>query len=227
VRPACSNVRSLCLLLVIACGEKSQTGFVTPPVVDAAKSPSGVVLPGAGKPPQKTTRPLDKAALAKLAALDVPGHTRVVRKLDDNFLDLELVPARPAIRVAVSIQPCLRCLPMQLDRWRAESETLRVVIPPDLRDRADTTFEVAATTIGGAPAIWTYHVAFVADKDAAPLADHAVTLYFHDGVNQIRAIAAFAGTAESRDAMVRTAGRNDLEGAALAIVDRYTQAWGN
>jgi hypothetical protein len=150
-----------------------------------------------------------------------------VRKLDDNFLDLELVLAKPAIRVSVAIQPCLRCIPMQLDRWRAESDTLRIVIPPDLRDRADTTFEVASTTIGGVPAIWTYQLAWVADKDAAPIHDHAVTLYFNDGVNQIRAIAAFAGTADSRDAMVRTAGRADLESAAIAIVDRYTQAWSN
>jgi hypothetical protein len=196
VQPACSNVRNLCLLLVIACGEKSQTGSVTPaPVVDAARGSSspGVALPSSGKPPQKTTRPLDKAALAKLAALEVAGHARTVRKLDEGFLDLELVLAKPPIRVSVAIQPCLRCLPMQVDRWRAESDTLRVVIPPDLRDRADTTFEVASTTIGGAPAIWTYQLAWVADKDSAPIHDHAVTLYFNDGVNQIRAIAAFAG----------------------------------
>jgi hypothetical protein len=30
---------------------------------------------------------------------------------------------------------------------------------------------------------------------------------------------------KSRDEMIRTVGRRELEGLALAIVDRYTQAW--
>jgi hypothetical protein len=175
--------------------------------------------PLSGKPPTKTTKPVTRDVLTRLSTLGMLQFGTKVTKLDDSFLQVEHGRTLPPLLVTVTIQDCLRCLPMELARWRAESDALRIVIPPDLRDRADTLFEVGQLSLGGAPVIATYHLAFAGDS-----ASHAVTAYYSDGINQIRVIAAYAGTVETRDALASVS-RRELEAVALATVDLYAQAW--
>ncbi len=232
--PVCSSVRSLLFLLLVACGDKRRAEPVTPtpgsavvaPVVtDAAPAePSRIALRASGKPPVKTTKPVSREQLTKLSQLDITGLAKTVRKLDDEFLDVEYRHEVPRLAVRVAIQPCLRCLPMQVDRWRAEADAVRLTIPPDLRERSDTTFEIDPISIGGAPAIATHHFAFVG-KDI-PSFDHAVTVYFNDGVNQIRVVASYDGTVvDSHAEMESVVTRRELEQLAVAVLDQLAQAW--
>jgi hypothetical protein len=216
---------------LIACGDNKPPS--APPIpapgtatlIDAATPEPATKFPLralSGKPPRKTTAPIARGALDKLAALAMPDFTSRVRKLDDGFLDVELERAQPPIRVDVTIQPCLRCLPMELERWRAETDALRVTIPPDLRDRSDTTFEVAQVTLGGSPVIATYQLGYI-DTSAS----HAVTLYLADGINQIRVTSAYAGAPGetiTRDALASIT-RGELTAIALAVLDLYAQSW--
>jgi hypothetical protein len=231
-------VRRLFLLALIACGDKRQAEPVVPtnessgsppvavvptPVDAATAKPSRIALRGSGKPPVKSTKPLARDQLAKLSALEIEGLARTVRKLDDAFLDVGYLLTEPPIKVGVTAQPCLRCLPMQIDRWRAETDALRVTIAPELRERGDTTFEIQAIQIGGSPAIATHQVAWSAGE--APAYAHAVAVYWNDGVNELRVIASFAGTADSRDALTRAVTRDELEQLAIAVLDRHAQTW--
>ena len=209
------------LILLFACGDKRQADPVTPSgsstVVVAPEAavvePSRIALRAGGKPPVKTTTPIGRAQLTKLATLELAGLTPRVRKLDDAFLDLEYTLALPIV-VGVTVQPCLRCIPMQLDKWRAETDALRVTVPPELRDRSEgTSFEVTSSALGGAIVVATYQLASV----PGPF-DQAVTVYFNDGVNQLRIIARSVG----KDGDVE---RRELEQLALAVLDRYAQSW--
>ncbi|MBA2544748.1 MAG: hypothetical protein H0V17_34205 [Deltaproteobacteria bacterium] len=230
------SVTPIVLCLVISCGDKPQPDPVAPtttgaplpsPVVPAAASEtpfSRISVRASGKPPAKTTKPLARDRLTALSALDVPTLTKTVRKLDDAFLDVEWRHASPAVAITVTVQPCLRCLPMQLERWRVESDALRITIPPDLRDHSNTTFEITSISLGGAPAIATYQLAFIAHD--VPSFDHAVAVYFADGVNQIRVIASYDGLViNSHAEMLQAVTRSELEQAAVAVLDRYAQAW--
>jgi hypothetical protein len=226
-------VSRLLLVALIACGDNKPpstppipTAGTAAPLVDAAPSEPPTKFPLralSGKPPRKTTAPIARATLDKLAALAMPDFTSNVRKLDDGFLDVELQRAQPPLRVTVTIQPCLRCLPMEVERWRAETDALRVTIPPDLRDRPDTTFEIAQVALGGAPVIATYQLGYAGDATAS----HAVTLYLADGVNQIRVTCAYAGGPGepiTREALASIT-RAELTAVALAVLDLYAAAW--
>ena len=175
-----------------------------------------------GKPPLKTTRAFSRDQLAKLAALELPGLVKTVRKLDEAFLDLGYQLLDPPIRIQLTAQPCLRCLPMRLDRWQAETDALKLTIPPDLRDRAETELEIEQIAIGGSPAIATHQVAFTPGDP--PVYDHAVSVYWNDSVNELRVTAAFAGTVSSRDALTTAVTRAELEQVAVAVLDRHAQS---
>jgi hypothetical protein len=226
-------VRSLVVYLlgagVAGCGDKPPASVAPTPGSVAAPADAVVPVdaeslrfalrPLSGKPPHKTTQPVTRDLLAKLATLDMTQFGVHVTKLDDSFLQVEHGRTLPPLLVTVTIQDCLRCLPMELARWRAETDALRIVIPPDLRDRADTLFELAQLSLGGAPVIETYHLAYAGDTGS-----HAVTLYHSDGINQIRVIASYAGATETRDALAGVT-RKELEAVALASLDLYVQAW--
>lgn len=227
------------VVALIACGDKSAVGPTRssagaepkPPAEprgdppDAA--PSRIALRAGNRPPVKTAAPIGRATLTRLAELELAGLTRRVRALDDDFLDVEYALAEPPLAVGVTVQPCLRCLPIRLDGWRAETDALRVTLPPDVRERSDTRFEVTAPVLGGTPVIATYQHAKVASP---ALYDHAVAVYWNDGVNQLRVIARYAGPPpEPGDAgasSTEPVDRAELEQLALAVLDRYAQAWG-
>ncbi len=214
-------MRSVLLIALIACGDKRQADPVTPsgssvaPSLppDATIEPSRIALRAGGKAPVKTTKPIGREQLTKLAGLELAGLTPRVRKLDDTFLDLEYTLALPIV-VGVTVQPCLRCLPMQLDKWRAETDALRVTVPPELRDRSDgTSFDVMSSALGGAIVVATYQLTILPNAF-----DQAITAYFNDGVNQLRVIARSVG----KDGDIE---RRELEQLAFAVLDRFAQSW--
>lgn len=191
--------------------------------------PGAITLPkGPGTPPNKTTAKLDDAAFAKLAELEYPGFKKEVRKTSGGFEVRHSTP-RPKISVNVLITPCFDCIPMELERWQAKTDALKALLPPELRDRPDTTFEVGATELHGAPLIYTYQLGhyFGKDENDNPIADYssAYVLYHNDGVNQIRVVANYADEPVSREDLAVVAPKDDLARLAKAFLDAYTHAW--
>jgi hypothetical protein len=209
-------------VLALACN-----GRATAPAPSEAPVPAVVrddapaaPAPPARKAPAKTTKPHTADQLATLATLDVAGYTRTVRKLDAGFLDVVL--AGTDLTVTVTIQPCLRCTPLAIDRWRSEKEALMVTLAPELRDRPDTTFEFGEA----ATSIYVFQLGH-ADGELGTAFTNAYILYHHDGVNQIRAIAAASEPKPSKEELARAVPRDRLEAAATTVFDAYVAAWGN
>ena len=169
----------------------------------------------------RTTRPHSRAELDALAKLDVPGFTRTVRQLDASFLDV--VQSTPELAVTVTIQACLACRPLAVDRWRADKEALMVTLAPELRDRPDTTFEIGEV----GPLISVYQLGHAASSELGTAFTNAFILYHHDGVNQIRVIAAALEPKPSKEELARALPRERLERAAMTVLDAYVQAWRN
>jgi hypothetical protein len=208
-------MRLLLLLALVACKDRPQTTAPEPaPVVATADA-------AARKPPAKTSVPHTAAQLDALAKLDVAGYAKTVLKLDPSFLDVRHHSDTLAVRV--TIQPCLKCAPLDVDRWRADKDALMITLAPELRDRPDTTFE-----IGGADKlIYVYQLGHAASDDLGTAFSNAYILYHHDGVNQIRVIAEALHARTSKAELARAVPRDQLEQAATTILDAYVQAWGN
>jgi hypothetical protein len=206
------------VLVLVACNGR-QPAPAPPP----EPAPAVAIPPDAAPvrpPPAKTTKPHSQAELAALSKLDVPGYTKTVRKLDASFLDV--VHAAPQLSVTVTIQPCLRCTPLAIDRWRADKDALMLTLAPELRDRPDTTFEIGEA----GPLIYVYQLGY-AEGELGTAFTNAYVLYHHDGVNQIRVIAAASERKPSKEELARSLPRETLEQAANTVFDAYVHAWGN
>jgi hypothetical protein len=112
----------------------------------------------AGGPPKKTTAPLAKADFERLAQLNYPGFERQVRTVSDKVLEVrQITTDHPRLWATITIQPCLDCVPMELDKWRSKLDDLRVLLGP-LKDAPGVTFEVGAVALAGQPIIYTYQL---------------------------------------------------------------------
>ena len=186
-----------------------------------------------GKPAAKTKTPHSKEQLELLSKLEYQGFARDVRKLDASFLNVkQRTESRPKIGVTVTIMPCMKCLPLQVDKWRAEQDALKVTLAPELHDRPDTVFEVGESTLGGERVIYTYQLGqrFGKDENGNPqgVYSNAYILYHNDGVNQIRVIAEYIDDpVASNEELARAVPRQQLERVATAFLDAYAQAWAN
>lgn len=187
---------ALAFVLVLACKDKTKTE--TPRPGSATTRDAGAPRPSA---------PLDPAALS---SIDVPGWTRDVRLADRKGLELRY--GADAVVITVQVAPCFDCLPMQLDRWRAKSDALRGLIPPELRDHASTAWDLGMTDVGGAPVAWTFHTG-----DTGTVYGSAYTLYFNDGHHMIRVVA---------ESSARDVPKSRLEGAARHFLEVFVQRWG-
>jgi hypothetical protein len=115
-------------------------------------------------------------------------------------------------------------MPLELDKWKGR-EDLKEFLPAELSAAADTTFEVGATDVNGAPMIYTYQVG-MANKDGSLYFTDTYVLYYNDGNNEIRVVSTYADDRPlSREAMLKMASQRDLENLAKAFVDVFTQAW--
>ncbi len=200
----------------------------------AAGSASILDLPKAsGSAPVKTDKPLDKARNEKMASLEVPGWNKEIRFISDKSLEVRYkTEQRPILSVLLLAGPCFDCMPAELPKWKAKEDALKNVLPPELRERKDTLFEIGEVKLAGAPLIYTYQLAHAvgagddpAQQQGGPYS-HAYIAYHNDGVNQIRVIASYADMpVATRAELASVVPRGDLERIALAFLDAYTHAW--
>jgi hypothetical protein len=233
--------------VVLATGCKDKTGPAVTPgsgsstaaAADAAGSAQpderpALTLPKlSGKPPVATKTKHTKAEYEKLGKqLEFVDWERDVRRALDNVLEVKhTTKIRPKISVRVLMSACLKCVPMDVEKWRAQKEALRMELPEELRDKPGTVFEIGEATLGGAKVISVYGLGTSFGKDDnGPTGAYmnALTLHFNDGINQIKLVTSYAddpiGTKED---LVKVVPREHLEKIGLAFLDQYLQAWGN
>ncbi|MDQ3365036.1 MAG: hypothetical protein M3680_06380 [Myxococcota bacterium] len=194
----------------------------------ATKKQNELVLPKlAGTPPVKTTKPIDKAKADQLAALEFDGFEKDVRRADDTGLDVRYkTSARPKIAATVNASKCFDCLAMDLAAWKPKVDSLKVLIGPDLKDRADTTFDVGATEVSGATMIWSHHVGYAMEPGEGGAYANAYALHYNDGVNMIRVVSEYKDDVPaSRADMMGLTPREDLEAVAKAVMDTFVHQW--
>ena len=166
-----------------------------------------------------------------MSKLEWKGFTRDVRKLEDNFLNVKhKTESRPKIGAEVTILACMECRPNQADKWKPDA--LRILLPPELRERPDTSFDSGEIEVGGQKVVFTYQLGYFFGKDETGNPEgtyvNSYALWFNDGINQIRVIAAYVDDPlSSKDDLVRAVPRAHLEKVARAFLDQYLQAWGN
>ncbi len=192
--------------------------------------PKGAVIKlpkGDGTPPAKTTKPIEQADVDRMIKLDWEGFEKTDRTGGKTF-EVRLTTPRPRLAVTVTITPCFDCLPMDLEKWKAKGDAMKVLLAEELRNLPDTVFELGKTEINGQPVIFTYQLGYQSGEDQnGPVGafSNAYALYYNDNVNQIRVVAEYKDDWVKREDMVRIAPREDLEKLARAFLDAYTHAW--
>ena len=211
---------------------------VAPGSGSAAVAPAHVKLPRSpSTPPHRTSQPLDRAELDRLADVEFPDFERVPRRAAAQAVAVQHVTAtRPKLAVTVEIEPCAAepqarraCLAMELDAWKARGDLREQSMLESLATRPDTRFEVGATTVAGAPVIYTYQVAWGFEKDEhdQPTGSYsdAYNLYYNDGSNQIRVTAGYADDVVPKAEMLALAPEEDLAVLATAFLSFYIHEW--
>jgi hypothetical protein len=200
-----------------------QAGSATPNVLDLPRSSRSA--------PLKTTRPLEKARYEKMSSLDYPGWAKDIRYLGEEALEVRYkTEARPNLSVTIAASPCFDCIPLELPRWKAKEAALRNLLPPELRERKDTVFEIGEVKLAGAPVIYTYQLGhgYLPEEDQQRQGPYsnAYTAYYNDGINQLRVTAQYSDDpVATREELVNLAPKDDLQRIALAFLDAYTHAW--
>jgi hypothetical protein len=220
-------------------GTAAGSGSATAPGSSAAVAPAHVKLPRSpSTPPHRTSQPLDRAELDRLAAFEFPDFERTPRRGGANAVEVQHVTAtRPKLAVTVTIEPCdaapqaaRPCLAMALDTWRARGDLRERSLIKSLAARPDTRFDLGATTVAGTPVIYTYQVAWWFEKDEhdQPTGSYsdAYNLYYNDGSNQIRVTAGYADdVVGSKAEMLALAPEEDLAKLAGAFLSFYIHEW--
>lgn len=181
-----------------------------------------------GTPPKKTAAPLGKADFERLSKLEYPGFELDVRQLGEKVLELRYrTKDRPKLWAVVTIQPCLDCLPMELDKWKAKTEELKVTLA-GLKDEPNVTFEVGEAKLGGQPIMYTYQVGTGTAKDVGGDVfgfTNNFNAYYNDGVNQIKVVGAYKDDPAPKEKLIELAPKEDLQKLALAFLDAFTHQW--
>jgi hypothetical protein len=225
------------LLIATACQSKTTTGSgsgsgTAAPVKE--RTTLDIKLPAvSGKPPVKTTAPLDKAQLAQLAKLTFPEFTLEVTDYPTSVAIRQRATLRPKMSVNIAISPCteqLSCTPMSLDAWRKDEPALKAKVDPDLVNRPDSIFEIGETSIGGTPAMFVYQAGQFFGKNElgnpASSYSNAYTLHYNDGVNLLRVTVSYSDSPRTTlQDMLGALPRPFLERVATAFLDAYGQAW--
>lgn len=180
-----------------------------------------------GTPPKKTTKPIEQADVDRMIKLDWEGFEKTDRTTGKAF-EVRLTTARPRLAVTATVTPCFDCIPMDLEKWKAKGDAMKMLLAEELRSLPDTVFELGKTELNGQPVIFTYQLGYQSGQDDnGPVGafSNAYALYFNDNVNQIRVVAEYKDDWVTREDMQRIAPREDLEKLARAFLDAYTHAW--
>jgi hypothetical protein len=182
---------------------------------------------GDGTPPKKTTKAIEQADVDRMIKLDWEGFTKEDRVGGKSF-EVRLLTSRPRLAVTVTITPCFDCIPMDLEKWKAKGDAMKVLLAEELRSLPDTIFELGKADLNGQPVIFTYQFGMTRSEDKnGPMGafSNAYALYFNDSVNQIRVVAEYKDDWQTREDLLKIAPREDLEKLARAFLDAYTHAW--
>ena len=185
--------------------------------------------PMSGKPPVKTTKPLDVATITELARKTFPGFQIEVRGHTDNALELrQKTEDHPIFWATITIKPCStteECMPMDVAKWQANTKVTKQFLPDVLQKAPDTKFEVGTVTLAGQPMIYVYQLGQSFSQEGGSYSD-AYALYYNDGVNEARVVAEYKDDpVRTKDDMARIAPEQELQRIAMAFMDVYTQAW--
>lgn len=238
-------VSTLALALLTGCKDKPKRK-APPANVGSAAAGSGsgsggmrpapdLILPRAdGTPPKKTTAPHTKADYEKLDKLEYPGFMIEHRTVGDKVFEVrQKTKDHPRMWATVTIQHCLDCVPMQLDKWKAKEEDLKVVMG-DLAKVKGVESEIGVTDLFGATIAYHYYVGAGRPESTGSAAEEggggmvygsAYVAYYNDGVNQIRVIAEYKDDPTTPENMKKLAPKEDLRALALSFLDVYTHAW--
>lgn len=223
---------------------------VTRGAVAAIEPAPDIALPKAShRPPSKTTGPIDLATYDKLQRLSFPRFVARPRHKSATGVEIrQITEDHPRIWVTITIGPCQPqailgdCTPMTLDNWRARIAELKAaLLHPALIAAPDTVFEIGTAMLNGVAWIYQYQLGQTQPMSAAGASgsnvsdtrrqgefawSHAYVLFYNDGHNQIRVVAEYKDDpVGSKAEMAKVVTRADLENAAKAFADAYTQSW--
>jgi hypothetical protein len=207
----------------------SAPGNATPGAQPGQPAPDLELPHSDGGPPKKTTTPHMKADYERLSKLTYPGFGVMVRTVGDKVFEVrQITNGHPRYWVTITIQHCLDCVPMELEKWKAKTEDLKVLLGA-LKDTPGVTFEVGQTHVNGQPVMYTYQFgAGGTGSDSGGMQStftDAYAAYYNDGVNQIRVVAEFKDDPRPLEELAKIAPKTDLQMLALAFMDVYTHAW--
>jgi hypothetical protein len=241
VTASVAAVRTLLLIsllaLTVGCKDKPKRKAPPPNVGSAAEVGSGgkqpapdLILPRAdGTPPKRTEKPHTKDDYEKLSKLEFEGFTKEVRTVGEKVFEVRhKTKDFPRLWATVTIQHCLDCIPMELDKWKAKQDDLRVLLGALKDAKEGVEFEVGQTELFGQTIIY-HHQVGSAPTQGEEGGGHAFTnayvVYYNDGVNQIRVIGEYKDDPVSVEDMTKMAPKEDLRALALSFLDVYTHAW--
>jgi hypothetical protein len=204
------------LLLLAACGDRR----AEPRGHDGGGAVADNMSADTAPAPAPPLAPLDDARLTALDQVTPPGFTVTARDRTSTSVVLALRSAD--LHATVTATPCLRCVPIALDRWRAIEPELRALLPGGLEDDPSTTFELAIAPIAGRPCATTYELGAASYNEELDTT-HAARIYCNDGTTElvIRVDDDLVGRAPTADAARAAADRARLESAARDLAAAY------
>jgi hypothetical protein len=202
---------SLLATLALACNSRKSNSS-SPPATAAAPAAKAAATPA---------KPFDEAAFKKISELAFPGQ-KEIKALDGDRLNITLtIRENPTLKVALSGARCVACMAMEKSVWEARAADLRLYLPEPMRTDPNVTFEVGETTVAGRKCIFTYAAGLFHERTPSGGTksfggSHSYTVYFNDGVNELRAVAydGSAPTATTVPELVAIIPRDDLQKTA-------------
>ena len=205
------------LVVAAACGDRRD------PAPGSARG-GPVAAPAAPADAAPPLAPLDDARLDALAAVEVPGWTATARDRSAASLVAQLRAGE--LRALVTVTPCLRCRPAELEAWREAVPELRALMPGAVEDDPATRFELSAVAVAGRPCVATWELGAIAYGDEVE-ASHGARVYCNDGTTEVVVRVdddAVTRAATPEAARAAAASRDALEAAAGAIAAAYLGA---